>query len=349
MTKGNEGERCPYLARSLDTVTAEPIRWLWEFRLALGKLSILEGDPGCGKSFIGAAIAAALSRGDGLPGAEPFEPCSSLLLSLEDGAGDTMRPRIEGMGADLSRVHVIDCEAGAVLTLDSGGAGRIEAEIKRIGAKFVLVDPITSLLPPKVDLFRDNHVRDAVGLLVQIAARNECSVCIIRHLNKGGGSAKVAYRGSGSVAFTAIARTVMLVGRTPDGSRSGMVLHKSNIGPTKSAAVEFEIDSAGRFGWKDGESDLTAADLLAEPAPSPTPESPGALEEAIDFLRMTLADRSRPTSEVIEEANAAGVAKRTLLRAKEKLGFKAFRPPGSPNWSWPQIGPGDSMAGRESR
>jgi hypothetical protein len=113
-----------------------------------------------------------------------------------------------------------------------------------------------------------------------------------------------------------------------------MVLHKSNIGPTQAAALEFEIDSSGRFAWKPGESDLTAADLLAEPTPSPVPESPGAIDEAIDFLRATLADGPRPTTEILEEAAAAGVSIRTLKRAKAKVGAQAYRPHGRKCWFW---------------
>lgn len=293
-------------------------------------MSILEGDPGGGKSYIGAAIAAGLSLGVGLPGQESRDPCSSLLLALEDGAPETLRPRIEGMGADLGRIHVVDCTMAAGLTLDQKGADWIEEKIESTRARFVFIDPVTALLSARIDLNRDNQVRESLNRLVQIAATQDCSICIVRHLNKGGGSTKAIYRGSGSIGIAAIARTVMLVGSTPDGSRSGIVLHKSNIGP-KAAAVEFEIDSEGRFAWKPGESNLTAEELLGEPSPYSAVES-SRLGEAVDFLRETLAEGEKLETEIEAEVKALGISKSTLKRAKRPAGVRSFRR--STGWVW---------------
>jgi len=307
--------------RRLADVKPEEVGWLWWPRIPLRHLTTLEGDPGEGKSFVAQAIATALSLGRGLPDMDPTTPNNVLLLSAEDHAGCTIRPRLEAMGADLGRVFC--CTDG--FTLDPAGLELLEELLKDSTPRLVVLDPLTAYLPSNLDLHRANEVRAPLKALAALAEGYDCAILIVRHLAKGSTS-KAIYRGLGTIDITAAARSALLAGHDPDNRDSRAVVQiKSNLGPLADP-VGYSIEE-GRFAWT-GSTGLTAGQILA-----PEVED-GALSEARRFLHELLSEGTKTASEVEAEANAAGVSKGTLRRAKKALGIKVSKVGFDGSWQW---------------
>lgn len=314
----------------MEEVEAETVRWLWHPYIALGKLTILEGDPGLGKSWLTCALAAAVSCGRGLPGAEPFAPGKTLMLSAEDGLADTLRPRLDAVGADVSRVHAL----AEPLTFDAVGLLRLEAAIAQIGPVLVIIDPLFAYTGGKVDIHRANECRAISAPLAAIAERQGCAVVAVRHLGKSRGGGHALSAGIGSIDFAAAARSVLLVGADPDDpSRRAIVQTKNNLA-AHGPAIGYTLED-GRFFWT-GASTLTAGRILAIPSDE---EERGTRSEATDFLREALAAGARPASEVKAEARSAGITDKVLRVARERLGVRVHKEGGSfgggaQRWVW---------------
>ncbi len=328
---------CEPVIVTLADVPREDVAWRWRDRLPLGKLTLIEGDPGVGKSQLSLAIATAVTLGHPLPGdGRGFEPRNVLMMSAEDGVGDTLRPRLEDMGADLQRTKILTS------VRDDDGRERfpslvddmasIEKALGSGGYGLVIIDPINAYLGG-VDGHADVDVRSALRPLAHLAERWSVSVVCIRHITKSPRD-KAIYRGSGSIAYTAAARSVLLVGRNPNNERESVAICiKHNLAPD-SRAIAFEIGD-GLFLWR-GESDVTAAQLLA---PDENEERRDKLTRAIAFLCGALSVGSRRAQEMIGEAKANGITLATLYRAKEKLGVVVERRGepgrrGAGSWWW---------------
>jgi hypothetical protein len=291
----------------LADVQPEAVSWVWHPYVPVGKVTLIEGDPGIGKSYLSLALATSISLGRGLPGLQPQEPATVLLLSAEDGLGDTIRPRLDAMGADVRRIFAID---GAV-SLDGVGRFAIEEQITRIKPTIVFIDPFVAYIGAKVDLHKANETRTVLAALAAIAERNRCAVVLIRHLTKGSRD-KSIYRGLGSIDITAACRSVLLVGADADDPNTrALVQVKSNLAPFGPARGY--VIREGRFEWTAGVSDLTAHRILA--AESET----GPKAEAVDFLREALADGPMLAADVLKHARKVGISEMTLRRAKAEL------------------------------
>mgnify|MGYP001434875179 CR=1 FL=1 len=305
-------------------IEAEEVSWLWHPYIPIGKLTLLEGDPGVGKSWITLGIATSLSLGVALPGAEPIGPAKTLLYTVEDGLADTIRPRLDAMGADVTKVHA----EPEPLIFDLDGLERIEADIKRLGPSLVIVDPIMAFMGAKVDINKANETRAVLAQLAGIAEKYGTSILAVRHLRKSE-SAKAMYRGAGSIDFTAAARSVLLVGRDPGNQDSCAVAHiKSNLA-AMGPSLGYEIRES-YFAWT-GESDLTAEQLLAGDVGI---EERSAIGEADSFLRELLADGPVEAKIVFREAKDAGISDRTLKRAKKTLDARTNREGFGPKGKW---------------
>jgi hypothetical protein len=291
-------------------VRPETVCWLWHPYIARGKLTILEGDPGLGKSWLTCALAAGISRGRGLPGTEPFEPGSVLMLSAEDGLGDTLRPRLDAVGADVSRVFAL----AEPMTFDAAGLLRLEAMIIKYSPSLVIIDPLFAFTGGKVDIHRANECRAISAPLAAIAEHCGCALVAVRHLGKSRGSGHALNAGIGSIDFAAAARSVLLVGQDPDepGKRA-IVQIKNNLAP-HGEAVGYTLEG-GQFYWT-GASDLTAGRILA---PAVEDEERSSLAEAIAFLRTALSDGARDAKVIEGEARQGGINPSTLRRAKTRL------------------------------
>ncbi|PIR48109.1 hypothetical protein COU80_06065 [Candidatus Peregrinibacteria bacterium CG10_big_fil_rev_8_21_14_0_10_55_24] len=319
----------------LEDVQAEEVSWLWEQRIPRGKLTIIEGDPGVGKSWVSFALIAAITAGKALPGQDFAEmPGDALLLVAEDGLGDTVRPRLEKMGADISRVHVLEavksedgkehslCLADHLTALESAlGAG---------GYALILIDPLNAFLGGKIDTNRDASLRTVLTPLKRLAEKYDVAVICIRHLTKSARD-KAIYRGQGSIAYTAAARVVLLVGVHPtDEALRVIVCSKNNLTAFPSALAYAVVD--GQFNWK-GDVNVSADQLLE---PSANEEEKSALEEAEEYLKEELRDGPKRARELYADAKDAGISERTLKRAKANLNIERTKDGFGKDgfWSW---------------
>ncbi|MFC2018737.1 AAA family ATPase [Chloroflexota bacterium] len=295
-------------------VEPETVSWLWLPYIPRGKLTLLEGDPGVGKSWVSLAIATAVSLGRGLPGTEAIESERVVLASAEDGLGDTIRPRLDAMGADVRQIQAIK----DILDFGNGGLGILEGHIKDVNPAVVIVDPLVAYIGAGVDLHRANETRAVMAKLADIAEKHGCAILAVRHLTKGG-TLKPIYRGLGSIDLTAACRSVLMAGCDPENeAKRGLVHIKSNLAP-KGQAIGYELRD-GRFYWT-GESDLTAARILA----AEDSEGKSAIDEAADFLRDELADGPVEAKQVFSDAKSSGIYERTLNRAKSRLRITSRR------------------------
>ena len=333
-------------------VKRERIRWLWPGRLALGKLAILDGDPGTGKSTLYCDLAARLTTGRPWPDdkdqtVRPECVGGVVIVTVEDAVADTIRPRLEEAGADLRRVNVVqtvpECDE------DSGGQTKrvptipkdldvLEQAVKQMEARLLIIDPLFAHLGLETRSHNDQHVRAALSPLAHFAEHLNLSVLVVRHLNKmPGGSA--LYRGGGSIGIIGQARLGLLLGRDPDEERLVLAVTKTNIAKPPASLALRVVSSAqdkdvGVVQWE-GVSPLSAQDLVARSTRSTgTPK----LEEAKVWLTEQLAGQEpRRATEMWEGAEAAGLAKRTVKRAQEVLGVVVERIGGlgsSGGWYW---------------
>lgn len=314
----------------LADVESETVDWLWHPYIPIGKLSMIEGDPGLGKSWITLAIASHVALGKGLPNVEPSDPRNVLLMSCEDGLGDTIKPRLISMGADDTKIFA----PSAIFTFDKEGISKLTRLVQEITPKLIIIDPLVAYMGGKIDMNRANETRQLMASLASIAEYFHCAILMLRHLTKAS-SDKAIYRGIGSIDLTGACRSVLLVGaHANDRSKRALIQTKCNIAEMGPAQGYSLID--GKFMWT-GESDLTAADLLgAEQASSKRSSS---LEEAKTFLEGALSQGERPQSEIDEEAEAEGISRITLNRAKKTLGVLARRQGvpgerGKGQWFW---------------
>lgn len=321
----------------LADVQPEVVEWLWASRIPLGKLTVIDGDPGLGKSMLTIELAAKLSRGVALPehGDLPAVEGTTLLLSAEDGLADTIRPRLEAAGADLTRIEALTAVKGVPPDLSNIAA--IRSEALTIGAKLIVIDPIMAFLTSHTDSYKDSDVRRALRPLADLAQEIQAAVVIVRHLSKRTGGVAV-HAGGGSVGIGGAARSVLIVAKDPDDESARIIASaKSNL-EHEPASLRFCVSKAApdaiaaSIEWL-GDSHMNANQLLAH-RDSTAGDDAGALECAMEFLRTVLADGPSDARDVIKEARGAGIAERTLDRAKARLGVKAEKSALSKKWRW---------------
>lgn len=314
----------------LEDVIPEQVKWLWQGRIPYGKLTVLDGDPGLGKSTMLLDIAARLTTGTPMPGDKVRpEKASVLLLSAEDGLGDTVRPRLEAAGADLSlvraRLIVRDIKGDRLPELGSDLA-TLELDIESIGARLVVIDPLMAYLGESANSNNDQDIRRTLAPVAALAERTGAAIVIIRHLNKASGGNAI-YRGGGSIGIIAAARSGLLVAKDTDDpteTRRILASTKCNLAPPPpSFAYRFmpAPNGVACIQWE-GETNHTATSLLAGPIDQS--EKP-AIAEASRFLRDMLEDTSKGVTEIKREARQAGISDITLRRAKDILGVVARR------------------------
>ena len=310
-------------------VEAEEVSWLWHPYIPLGKLTLLEGDPGLGKSWLTCALAAGVSCGRGLPGAGIYEPGNVLMLSAEDGLGDTLRPRLDAVGADVSRVLAL----AEPVTFDAAGLIQLEATIIEYKPVLVIINPLFAFTGGKVDIHRANECRAISAPLAAVAERQGCAMVAVRHLGKARGGGHPLNAGIGSIDFAAAARSVLLVGADPDETNKRAIVQiKNNLAP-HGPAIGYTLEDSC-FYWT-GESDLTAGRILA---PASDDEERSTIADAVDYLRTALATGARDSKAIKDEARHGGISEKTLLRAKIRLNVQAKKigAPGShyQKWVW---------------
>lgn len=312
----------------LSDVEPEEIEWLWPSWLALGKLALMDGDPGLGKSATTLDLAARVSAGKIFPDGAEGESGGVVLLSAEDGLRDTIRPRLGAAGGDAS------CILSLATVPDENGHDRllsipedipfIEKGIERVGARLVIVDPLMAFLSGETNSHRDQDVRRALAPLAGLAERTGASVLVVRHLNKAPGNNPL-YRGGGSIGIIGAARMAFVVGKDPqDENRRVLASTKNNLAKSPKSlmfTLEEAENGAVRVNWL-GESEISAQQLLATPREE---EHADARSEAVEFLSDVLASGPVAAKQVKEEAEEAGISERTLARAKKLVGVISYR------------------------
>lgn len=300
---------------SMGDIQTEKVRWLWYPYLPRGKITIIQGDPGEGKTTFALAVVARLTCGLPMQGEKTaLPPMNVIYQTAEDGLADTIKPRLTAMAADCSRVLVID-ESEKGLTM---GDKRLEQVIRETSAGLAILDPLQAYLGDSVDVHRANEVRPIFKRLGQVAEATGCAIVLIGHMNKMQG-AKSAYRGLGSIDFRAAARSVLLVGRSRDDPEQRVVVHdKSSLAP-EGPSILFSISPDRGFNW-DGFCDTSADELL-----SGRDGSLSKTRQAEMMLREALESGPLPSDELLPRSSALGVSERTLKIAKQNLGVTAFR------------------------
>lgn len=332
--KGSDVEAAPVVIRLAD-VTPEPVRWLWPGRIPRGKLALIIGDPDKGKSCVTLDGAARVSTGEPWPDGTPAPSGAVVLLTAEDGLADTVRPRLDAMGGDPARVHVLkairtgDRERGVDLSLD---LPHLEAALKVTGAILVVIDPVSAYLG-KTESYKDAEVRGLLAPLAALAERTGVAVIGIMHLTKDQ-QRQALYRAQGSISFVAAARAVFAVAEDRENPERRLFLPvKLNIA-RKPPGLAFRLVEAGhavRVEWEAGAVDVDIETALAGPEPS---AERSERDEAKDFLREVLADGPVAATEVKRQAKAAGIAERTLFRARAELGVKPEKTGFREGWMW---------------
>lgn len=308
---------------SLAEVELQEVRWLWKPYIPFGKITIIQGDPGEGKTTLALRLAAACSTGKPMPGMEVGEPFNVIYQTAEDGLGDTIKPRLLDAGADQSRIFNI-VEAQRTLTLVDE---RIERAILQTGAKLMILDPIQGYLGSRVDMNRANEIRTVLKGIASMADRTGCAIVLVGHLNKASGASS-AYRGLGSIDFRAAARSVLLVGRLKKEPGVRVLVHdKSSLAP-EGKSLAFHLGGENGFCWLDGYGDITPDELLC----GISPETKTAAAE--ELIREMLSDgRQIPCDTIFTMAQAKGISRRTVNEAKKNIPDIQTRKIGK-QWYW---------------
>ena len=295
----------------MSDVELTPVEWLWKPYLPFGKLSVLQGNPGEGKTYFAMHLAAACTNGKLLPNMEHMEPFNVIYQTAEDGLGDTVKPRLIEVGADLDRVLVID-DSDVQLTLSDE---RIEKAIIESNARLVIIDPIQAYLGADVDMNRANEVRPIFMRLGQVAQRTGCAILLIGHLNKAAGMQSLQ-RGLGSIDIAAAVRSVMFIGKLKHDPTMRILTHeKSSLAPP-GVSLAFSLGDEGGFRWV-GEYDITADEMLS----GIEPQRETKTQQAKDLICTLLAGGKQVLSEDIDKAALErGIPGRTVRDAKRELG-----------------------------
>ena len=314
----------------MEDVVSKEVEWLWYPYIPYGKITIIEGDPGEGKTTLVLKLAAALSRGLPLPcdDDKEYEPIHIIYQTAEDGIEDTIKPRLEKAGADCSMIRVID-ETDKELSMTDD---RLEQAIIETKARLIILDPIQAYIGATVDMHRANEIRPVLKHLGIIAEKHNCAIILIGHMNKASGS-KSTYRGLGSIDIQATARSVLLVARLRDKPNIRIMAHdKSSLAPAGDA-IGFEMTEDNGMVCI-GPYDITIDELLS----GNEGRGKKKLDIAENFIKEYFGtNKVIPSNEIMMEAAKRSIMRNTLLSAKKKLGItsdKEKAEDGTIYWTW---------------
>lgn len=313
----------------LSEIQSQEVSWLWYPFIPYGKLTIIQGDPGDGKTTLVLNIAAWLSKGDGLDSEMKLsEPVNVIYQSAEDGLADTVKPRLELAGADCERILVIDEKEKSLSMVDE----RLEKAIVQTKARMLILDPIQAYLGGGMDMNRANEARDMTKKLGALAEKYQCAIVLIGHMNKAAGN-KAAYRGMGSIDFFAVARSVLLVGRVEGEPNIRAVVQIKNNLAAFGHPKAFALSEDG-FQWL-GDYEITADEVLGG-----ITTKANKMEQAKRLLReLALTTDAIQSNEIFDMADEKGISKRTLENAKRELGIRARKINNSWYWELDKVKP----------
>lgn len=309
---------------NMNDVKVEEVEWLLYPFIPFGKITILEGDPGEGKTTVMLQIIAQISKGEKiLPSEEDsqtYEPMKVIYQTAEDGLGDTIKPRLLSAGADCRNVLVIDDSEKALTISDE----RLGEAVKQTGAKLIVLDPLQGYLGANVDMHRANEIRPLMHKLSGLAEKYKCAVVLIGHMNKSS-VGKSNYRGLGSIDIHAAARSVVVCGRVKDEPEVRVLCQiKSSLAPERTP-IAFRLTEERGFEWI-GAYDITADELLSGDVRG------SKIREATKFLEEILCDGQKSSVEIEAEAVKRGIKKKTLWNAKNSLNIDSVKV--GNKWYW---------------
>lgn len=305
---------------NLDDVEPEVVEWLWYPYIPRGKLTMIEGDPGLGKSWLTMALASYISRGKALPYQLNPEEGPVLIMSAEDGIADTIKPRLITLRANTKNIIAIP----EPVSFTENGAKAVDEAIKQVKPRLVIIDPLVAYLGGKIDLHKANETREIMARMTRIAEENKVAIVLVRHLTKGNKD-KAIYRGLGSIDLTAAVRSVLAIGRNPKDPNEGRVIcHiKSNLAPL-GKAISYTLDAGDKkHPFEFGEEvEVNVEEVLGA---QPT-NGKGATEAAVEFLNTILINgKAMPSIEIQREAEARGIGEKALKKARKFLGISMIR------------------------
>lgn len=308
-----ENLNCELKLINMEDIKCENVEWLWYPFVPYGKITIIQGDPGEGKTTLVLQMIAKLTRGETIINSETKEPINVIYQTAEDGLSDTIKPRLVAANADCSKVLVIDDKETPLTMLDV----RLEKAISETGARLVVLDPIQGFLGADVDMHRANEIRPVMKHIAEIAEKYRCAIILVGHMNKNS-NGKSSYRGLGSIDFQAAARSVLIVGRVKGEPEVRVVCHvKSSLAP-EGKSIAFRLDKEEGFQWI-GEYDVSVDDLLAA-------DNRGQkVREAKEFLKEILKSGSMTQKEISEEAENHGIKNKTLWNATSDLKVESVK------------------------
>lgn len=304
-------------------VKEKPIEWLWYPYIAYGKITLIQGDPGNGKSTLAINIASLLSNGKNLPFEnESANPITVVYQNNEDGKEDTICPRLKNCGANLGNIAYIK-ETDTTLSMDDE---RIEKVIEETGARVLILDPYQAYFGSNVDMNRASSTRQSLGKLGKIAERRNCAVILIGHMSKAQNQNDL-YRSLGSIDIPAIARSVLLVSKMPTGDNDRMLTQiKNNLAPLGSSIL-FTIMANSNIKWI-RHSNLTLVNLINDNYNEPKTK----LESACFSIMNLLKNGPMLASDVEENLKKENIATRTIYEAKRRIEVQSYRKGGK--WFW---------------
>ena len=312
----------PYAVRYYKGLKAKEVDWLWYPYIPYGKITIIQGDPGEGKSTIAINLAAILSTGKPMP-LENIEntPKTVVYQNSEDGKEDTIVPRLMACGADLTKVAYIE-ETDSAVEL---GDERLAKVIDDTGARVLILDPIQSYWGESTDMNRAGAIRPIMNQLANIAQQKKCAIILIGHMTKGNG--KGLYRGLGSIDIAAAARSVLLVARLKNKPEMRVLAHvKSNLAPMGDSIL-FSLDGQSSITWL-RKSKLTAEQILTDSYE----ESNSKLDRAMAIISKCIEDGECSANEVLQQCEDQGISKRTVNEAKARLNINSIKR--KDGWYW---------------
>lgn len=305
----------------MSEIEIKEVFWLWYPYIALGKITILQGDPGEGKTTLILYLISLLTRGVKLPFDDQVRaPINIIYQSAEDGLADTIKPRLIKTGADCSKIMVID-DTNIELSMTDE---RLEKALKETGAQLLVLDPLQAYLGAQVDMHRANEIRPILKRLGVLAEKYNCAIVLIGHMNKAYG-AKSTYRGLGSIDFQAAARSVLVVGRLKDKPNIRVLAHgKSSLAP-EGQALAFELSEEEGLKLL-GHYDISVDDLLSGT------NQENKLQKAERMLNELLVNGAELQSKLLEHATNMDISKRVLDQAKKNLCVKSYK--SGDRWYW---------------
>ena len=309
----------------MSEIQVREVEWLWYPYIPFGKLTIIQGDPGEGKTTFALRLAAACSTGRPMPGMESLSPFNVIYQSAEDGLEDTIKPRLTEAGADQERVINIREDKRSLHLLDS----RIEKAIVQCDAKLLILDPLQGYLGERIDMNRANEIREVMKAIGQVAQRTGCAIVLVGHLNKATGMSS-AYRGLGSIDFRAAARSVLVVGRLRKNKNIRVIVHdKSSLAP-EGKSLAFNLGNEDGFRWLDGYDEISAEDLLS----GLSSQQETKTMQAEEIIRTMLEDGAEiPGEEIVQAAARKQISRRTVNEAKKNIAGIVSRKVGT-KWMW---------------